>query len=148
MTPQYTDEQVLANRRKWIEFLRQPGRQKARSFLDVGHGARCCLGHGCYALGIARKRTPEGFAYGEVQDEEMAPAEFVQAVGLWDRAGSSDDGYLQILRVGADGPLVYRLTGLNDDTDWTPRQIGDYLESVVLGGDRTPFRPISLEREG
>ena len=44
------------NRKKWLDYLREPGRQKTRSKLEdyANNEARCCLGHACKVLGAVR----------------------------------------------------------------------------------------------
>jgi len=132
-----TRQEILDNRRKWIEFLKQPERKKATGFLDTGDGRRCCLGHGCYVLGVKRRKFPGGYAY-----------QYRALDGGW-RTGSS-----AVLRdlVGlktSDGDFISIngvatcLSGLNDGTDATPQEIGAYLESVIEGGKYSPFRPLT-----
>jgi hypothetical protein len=49
--------EILANRRKVINFLKQSKRIKAVGALNKGNGARCCLGHMCYVLKIPRIKS-------------------------------------------------------------------------------------------
>lgn len=97
-----TDAEILANRRKVIAFLKNPKRRKDESYLDVGHGRRCCLGHMCFALGIKRRKltdsagaSPEEalagkrYVYGKRGELYLAPQELISAVGLYDDQGRS-----------------------------------------------------------
>jgi len=139
---EYTDEQVLANRRTWIEFLKDPRRRKYKSFLDNGRGARCCLGHACFVLRIPRVIGAEGaIEYGAAGDVELAPRELVEAVGLWSESGDTQLRFT--VELGDTGAT--NLTIMNDETDMTPQQIGAYLETVIMGGPNTPFRPIGRD---
>lgn len=120
--------EILENRRKWIEFLKRPETKKYTSRLAsiTIPGARCCLGHGCEALGLQYR--PSGL---------LATEEFIEAVGLWSKDGTAKDNGNVFAIKG------YRsLASLNDHTVYTPQQIGEYLESVIMGGEDTPFKPI------
>lgn len=137
-----TREQVRANRQKWIDFLKNPMRRKAVGVLDNGFGQRCCLGHGCYALRLQREKTGSVYAYGKWMEECSAPIEFIAAVGLFACNGKSDSG------LGLGQWQEDMLVNVNDETDATPQQIGEYLQSVIEGGEDTPFRPLSEYKEG
>ena len=127
--------EVLANRQKVITFLKQPKRIKATSALDKGQGARCCLGHMCYSLGIPRKKYPSGFSY--AGHAGVAPNGLLVLVGLYSPTGST----------WTLGKLVnqscHSLAELNDQTTYSPQQIGSYLESVIEGGPNTPWKPLT-----
>jgi len=132
-----TREEVLANRKRWVEFLQKPGRKKAEGLLDMGDGGRCCLGHGCYALGIKRMPSPlsDGVFYYEGQ-ADAAPASFRKMVGLI-------GGYGEL----ADGGMA--LAEMNDKTDMTPQQIGAWIEARITGdAPDSPFLPLSNYLEG
>lgn len=144
MTTIYRDE-ILFNRKKWIKFLKDKRRKKATGILenfDV-RGARCCLGHGAFVMGIERTRHKDDdycyITYGKDNDDEMAPPELVEMVGLWTQAGSPNKGNL------FDRPHGASLAEWNDDPyeNPTPREIGEYLESVIEGGGHTPFKPLT-----
>lgn len=122
-------EDVLEARMKWVKFLQEPGRKKAEEQLDAGGGSRCCLGHGCFALGVKRVRTRSGFEYDGA--DQVAPESFIKMVGLY-----SEDGKL----MGHPGSLA----GMNDGTDMTPQQIGAWIEARITGEETdSPFRPLS-----
>lgn len=127
--------EVLANRQKVIAFLKQPKRIKATSALDKGQGARCCLGHMCYSLGIPRQKYNGGFGY--AGHAGIAPKELLSLVGLYSSTGST----------ATNGKLVnqscHSLAELNDTTTYSPQQIGAYLESVIEGGPNTPWKPLT-----
>ena len=138
----YTREQIRANRQKWASFLQEPERKKARLVLDDGNDCRCCLGHACFVLGIKRERsitmgTTGVWTYGENAHDQSAPYEAVDALGLYSSLGESRSKNI----IGDTS--VWSLTGLNDDARWSPQQIGKYLQSVIEGGEDTPFRPLS-----
>lgn len=137
--------EILANRLKWINFLKNPKRKKVEGFLDGGNGYRCCLGHGAYCLGISRQENNDIYTYGSFHEKEVAPSELIELVGLWDNQGSIKNA-LSYICLNDDVPIL-DLTSLNDNTEYSPQQIGDYLNSVIEGGEHTPFRPLSEYKE-
>lgn len=169
MTVYYRDE-IEANRLKWVKFLDDSKRKKVTGILESAEdrGARCCLGHGAYCLGLKRKvhvdKTFDGHVFGKTvyfgeegdQDSEMAPNELVEKLGLW-----ANDGDLPSARVVYDNekgrvcsimddnekwddvPSYDSLADLNDSTDATPKQIAKYLKTVIAGGENTPFKPLT-----
>lgn len=136
-TQLYTREEIYANRLKWIEFLLVPGRKKAISVLDEGNGYRCCLGHACFVLKLTRTKNVhlDGNFYYD-NEGEVAPSKLIEMVGLWDENGTSDN---RVPLIGQENNLA----SLNDETDATPKEIGEYLMTVIEGGIDTPFRPLS-----
>jgi hypothetical protein len=125
---------TIENRRKWIELLKHPDTKKAQGVLVSQHDpeARCCLGHACHALDIpfdTSRWVYEGNRY-------TTPLSVIDALGLWGSCGELNDTSARV--PGGQGSLA----GWNDDTDTTPQEIGAYLETVIMGGDDTPFRPI------
>jgi hypothetical protein len=151
-----TRDEVKANRIKWANFLLNKKRKKATGILDKGDGARCCLGHGAYCLGVSRHRLGEtyvtSFEYGDGRATYSAPSELVDLVGLWDSDGMTEGEDLVI-----DGLNFSSLASANDadrhyafetgvesrEINITPQMIGTYLLTVIEGGDDTPFRPLS-----
>lgn len=144
--------EILANRRKWIEFLKQDYIQKAQGVLNEvsktgkeEDEARCCLGHGCYALGIKRREytTYAGYyLYGLKEEGGYPPPEFVELVGLYSRTGSTQSGVP--FADNHDGHRkIDSLSRWNDNTLVMPQEIGAYLETVIEGGPDTPFKPLS-----
>lgn len=138
-----TRGEVLANRRKWIDFLKVKGRKKAIGVLDAGGGKRCCLGHGCYILDINRSKfdddeysSGDGFYY-EGQ-EDFPPESFITRVGLWEYNGGNPEGQFY-----DDEAMFETLSCLNDDAGWSPLKIAKYLETVIEGGPSTPFIQLS-----
>lgn len=128
----YTRSEILANRRKWIDFLKQPKRKKATGMLAWPGGARCCLGHACYVLDPKRDT-------GWVSDDGLPPAKIMNMLGLKTADGGANGGYLNV--PGFDEWVS--LAGLNDESKITPQQIGAYLETVIEGGPDTPFKPLT-----
>lgn len=141
----YTRSQIRANRQKWIDFLMVKGRKKATGLLDKGGGARCCLGHGCYVLGIKPERSDGGSWIYYDDASEMAPKSFVEMVGLWTQEGSTFNENSDIDVFGNKNPIKMfeSLAEVNDETNASPKKIGEYLLSVIEGGEHTPFRPLS-----
>lgn len=124
-------EDVLEARMKWVKFLQKPGRKKATGNLDDGGGERCCLGHGCFVMGIARSRcvTDGGFKYDG--EDQTAPESFIGLVGL-----HSEDGEL----TNGSSSLVL----MNDGPDMTPQEIGAWIEARITGEEPdSPFKPLS-----
>lgn len=137
-----TRGEVRANRQKWIDFLNVKGRKKAKSSLDIGDGARCCLGHACYVLGTEKVREEDG-SYTYDGRYDYAPDSVVRMLGLWDETGAIGCGD-QLLKVYKDDLQNHcSLAEINDNTSAGPNRIGKYLESVIEGGEDTPFRPLS-----
>lgn len=129
--------EVLANRRKWIDYLMDPKRKKTKGSLDDGYGHRCCLGHACVALSIKQIKLSDGYAYGEERASKVAPLELMQGVGLYDNRGVIPS---EVPIPGTD--RITSLTRLNDATEWSPQRIGEYLENHIEGGPYTPFKSI------
>lgn len=167
-----TRSQILANRQTWIDFLMKPGRKKAKGFLDIGNGNRCCLGHACIALNIKKVKEAANFdeakfSFGRQEDTQAAPKELIYLLGLHAEMGEwevpADESFWDIeednsifenyfakiskLKLSKKKIDLLRecnsLADLNDETDFTPRQIGIYLQSVIEGGKDTPFKPLS-----
>lgn len=148
----------LENRRKWIEFQKDPKRIKHTGELEsMGNPeARCCLGNACAALGLEKTTTYSSMyrrrmvEYGG--EAEFAPDEVVGALGLYHNSGTIPDG---VMYVDSEGNIFQNevvdtiscdsLVSANDETSATHYQIGAYLESVIEGGPNTPFRPLSTE---
>jgi len=138
----YTRSEIRAYRQKWIDFLMAKGRKKATGQLDAGGGARCCLGHGCYILGIKAESFGEG-GWEYDGSEGLAPASFIEMVGLWNDTGSTNFSTpIKIFKKESAHDNV-DLAGINDDTNASPLRIGRYLLSVIEGGDDTPFKPLT-----
>lgn len=138
-----TKEVVLANRQKWIDFLLNKRVRKTKGMLDDGKGGRCCLGHGCYALGVKRKcvKVPgtEGITeYSYEGETSYAPYSFQEMVGLIDQCGTFIDGPVNVY-----GFEVGTLADLNDMTKMRPWEIGVALADMIMGGKGTPFRDIN-----
>jgi hypothetical protein len=126
---------ILENRRKWIDYLKQPDTKKTQGFLvaEDNHEARCCLGHACHVLGTEydadTRHYEDSFHY--------PPDSVVEALGLWNHSGGRED------ELDLDLPSGYgSLSRWNDESNVTPQQIAAYLETVIMGGEGTPFRPI------
>ena len=134
--------QILENRKTWIKKLKDPNSKKATERLeDLRVEGLCCLGHGCVALGLKRELLRDNSCvvlYGEEEEDMCAPSTFVKMVGLWNCVGAAVYGDL-VFR----GLKFHSLADINDSTDATPQEIGRYLESVIEGGDDSPFKPLS-----
>lgn len=149
--------EVLENRRKWIEYLRAPGRKKFDGgwLADPEDGeSRCCLGHACVVLGIPGEYVETIGLWRFNSGAATAPYEVNKLLGLHSsNGGLKFGGFGSLDRFAVENGFTYTkpqykgqlnsLASLNDATDITPAAIGDYLESVIEGGDETPFRALS-----
>lgn len=142
--------EILENRKKVIEFLKQPERLKyAGALVDSrNHEARCCLGHMCESLiPETKERKPSDFKEDILciyyQGEKVyAPPLLVKKLGLHDEAGRVLTTNASILDTHHSS-----LARVNDNTPITPQEIGAYLESVLEGGDDTPWKSLSEYEE-
>jgi hypothetical protein len=143
MEPTYTNDQIMANRRRWIDYLKNPDTKKAQGWLDLGNGERCCLGHGCFVLGIVSEKNEKTKPHHIEYDGEdcFPPASFVEMVGLYGNDGEfvEPDDFSAREGFSFGEHTFYGLANLNDDSEITPQEIGEYLESVIEGGENTPF---------
>lgn len=151
-----TFEDVLKNRRIWIDFLKAPEQTKAFSMLESANGGRCCLGHACYILGERRivkedRNGNLGISFGVPSNKTLATDRVMRMLGLRSRSGRwpytmnihREDGELLVNEVHCDdSAMPYNsLAALNDciNLDATPQEIGAYLETVIEGGTGSPF---------
>ena len=120
--------EILENRKKWVEKLLDPASLKHEGCLQhpTESNKCCCLGWVCVALEAEFEKTG---AYLPEEQREM--------LGMWYSRGTSNNfSHLGEWK-------YYSLAAVNDHTDATPRDIGRYLESVIEGGEHTPFIPLS-----
>ena len=142
-----TDSEILANRRKVIDYLKQPGLRKAKGELRNSVGGRCCLGHMCDAFGLEGVKSPAGiWTY---KDERYGlPAELIEALGMHDEAGRFRDAkseYGYIAYFGYENNQFDSLANLNDDSTITPGKIGEFLETMIDGDSRnSPWKRINV----
>lgn len=135
----YTRQEILENRQTVIKFLKGKGRKKAWGYLDTGNGERCCLGHMCYALKIPKTFAENSELWVYDGSDDYAPLSMMNKVGLYDSIGRTGSG----ARLTKEMEFYNSLSTLNDESDWTTQQIGAYLETVIEGGDDTPWKPLS-----
>lgn len=154
-----TRKQILENRQKWIDHLLKPETKRYSGWLENPKNPeeRCCLGHGCYVLGLERVVLPPtpysttslhvgtvlGYLAGIEQRsitycgaDKLAPKEFVKLVGLKHPSGWVEDD----LQIDAG---VYHSLAIANDSGTSPQKIGEYLQSVIEGGYNTPFHPLT-----
>jgi len=134
-------EDIRANRQKWIDYLLLPTTKAARGVLARGpndNSRRCCLGHGCHVLGFKvfdAKSERAGYGYKTNSDAAIgyAPAEMVEAMGMYDSAG--------VFR-GMLFETTYSesLVDMNDSEKRSPQEIGEFLARNINGGG--PFKPL------
>lgn len=138
-----TKNEVRANRQAWIDHLLKPDTKKHTGELEshINSKARCCLGHACHAL-IPDERGTGVYSdtvnyLGESYD---LPGELVVKIGMYSSYG--DSGSCEAFTMPGH-PDLRNLTAANDHTSATPQDIGAYLQTVIEGGENTPFKPLS-----
>lgn len=146
----YTRSEIREYRQKWIDVLIDPETKKADGTLDRGNGARCCLGHACFALGIESRKKPglitppidEYFQYRDGKDWESYYLPYVptEMLGMWTHTGAT--AQRKPFPIG-EYEEQKALADYNDMTKITPQEIGQYLLTVIEGGEDTPFRPLT-----
>lgn len=142
-----TNQEIYQNRLKWIKFLLKPDTKKFKGVLeDINNpDYRCCLGHACHVFNLEKTIiNAESFGKQILYENFVAvlPYSLVEKLHMWGDSGEAKNfdnkGTLKDLD-------VYSLVTLNDSTDYTPQQIGEYLMKVIMGGDGTPFKPIKKD---
>ena len=129
-------QEILENRKKWVEFLKSPEIKKTTGMLENIDQSRCCLGHGCYALGIEREVTNGVIFYEE--EDIFAPEVFIEKVGLRGVEGKLKNPYNTEKRDD-----INSLVELNDETSYSPQQIGEFIEQNITGEEEnSPFKPL------
>jgi len=152
MKSDFTDVEMYEARKQAIEYLKRPGLKKAKGRLAVGDG-RCCLGHICEAFGLKAVSDRAGddlvFQIGNAYYHTKLPDAIADKLGFWGTEGGAKKEKLAL--DGSINSLMKRhpwadraLTTINDFTDAQPADIGNYLESVILGGPDTPWRRITI----
>lgn len=139
-----TDQEIYDNRMKWIEYLKRPETKKHSGELEDfdDNESRCCLGHACHIF------SPET-RYVSGDEVKYGSSAKVPDLGICGMLGLHDDcgsvrSEIPIDTISNHNELT-ALTELNDGTEATPQEIGAYLESVIMGGDDTPFKKIDVE---
>jgi hypothetical protein len=143
----YSPADILAARRKWIDFLKLPTTKKAQGELvdSADLDARCCLGHACHVLGATADHDRYLNEDGE-RHYHYPPREIVDQLGLWNNAGGGetfDGGQHKPSLSNGQVSLAY----WNDRADEpvTQAEIGEWLETVIMGGPETPFKEITID---
>ena len=138
----YTYEEVVANRRKWIDYLKSPEPVKTIGCLDVGGNRRCCLGHGCHILGLPSTeaistkgetvsrnggivRSYRGSEYEGTSHTHVPPRKFIEMVGIRSATGTFRGVDLNKAEPSNE---VVSLASLNDKTELTSQEIGQFIE--------------------
>lgn len=127
--------EIKANREKWVTFLQEPERKKAKGVLARGNTEhRCCLGHACQVLDPERKTGWDSYL-------ALPPQAIVNMLGLQQADGAIIFGVQTSPAPSWDYSLsTPYLTALNDDTAMRPQEIGKMLASMIEGGPGTPFK--------
>jgi hypothetical protein len=155
MKTDYTDDEILANRKKIIAYLRKPGLHKAQGVLRGRGRARCCLGHMCDVMGVASVFDDVNEQWKYEGDAYSLPDSIKDALGMF-----SHSGHFKVVK---EYPDYFRLddanhwfrknpysslVALNDDSNIRPSEIADILEPMILGGSQTPWRRIFADGKG
>lgn len=133
--------EIKENRQKVIDQLKDPSSQKETGKLESLQDSnyRCCLGHACHALNIIRSQTECCVCYGEKEHDATAPEELVDLVGFYSCCGGFKSYSSHTFKKYKFSDLM----ALNDVTSISPQEIGEYLESVIEGGEDTPWKSLS-----
>lgn len=122
-----TQRKVYEARFTAFQYLMKPERVKHRGRMakSLESEARCCLGHMCVALNVE-------FVHYDAYSHTLS-----KIIGMHKFTGGSL----------SEKPLIKgkgytNLTGLNDYSPMTPQEIGQYLMSVIWGGEDTPLKPL------
>ena len=148
-----TRSEVLANRERWIAYLREPGRKKTKGRLidKDDFEARCCIGHACVILEIPYETKSIGLGPAERNEYEFAgqqyyaPTVLIEKLGLNDRSGIFDfdnplfGSWCEKVNLGTSDAS---LANINDHTNIQPGQIADLIELFIEGGNGTPFKAL------
>lgn len=134
--------EILKNRQTWINRLLDPKSKKGIHKLKNGDSF-CCLGHGCDVLlgdsGVWD--LTDTFIIHDHEYKDLPPDIFCNMVGMWDDQGGSYSSN------NLEGYRFDNLVDVNDVTNASPQEIGEYLKSVINGGYHTPFKPLNMYEE-
>ena len=137
----YSDKEIFENRKKVIGYLKQPHLKKTvKRLANINTDGRCCLGHMCDALNVVYTDINGRRYYGLRKNDLVAPAELVEKIGLNGVTGPTFTGMIEI----GTRYSFYSLSSLNDNSTISTQSIGKYLESVIMGGENTPWREIKV----
>ena len=137
-----SDETILANRKKVIEYLKNPKLKKAKGVLKNSGGGRCCLGHMCDALGMIPEKKGMWWYY--EKDKFSLPESMQRALGMYTPAGEfRTENVIQFYYKDEKYGSHSCLANLNDESTIKPAEIASILETMITGGDGTPWRKIT-----
>ncbi len=138
-----SDAEILANRKKVVEYLQKPSLRKAKGALREVGGGRCCLGHMCDILEIPStfNQSAKEYYYGVERSYGFAPQELMAMVGLHGNDGefyeTTSYEFQKFDRAGS-------LAQFNDEFRVSPQRIGKILSTMLEGGPGTPWKKITL----
>jgi len=140
---EYTDDEILHNRRVVVQYLQRPELKKAVGRLGkVSTGGRCCLCHICDAVGVVATE----FKYTNIYEGEIynLPDSVKTALGMYSVKGTFCDlgKFVGLVSVPRVQKPVYSLIELNDTTRISTQSIGKFLETNIMGGSYTPWKEI------
>ena len=153
------------DRRRWLAFLREDGRQKTNDLLESYDNpeARTCLGHACKALGATREEQPDSYVSGggdtiivtydgayaalprtiaDRLDLDLNGA-FVEAVAI-DEARVTEN-YFSANEEGQ--ALIPSLAEINDSTDMNLWEIAEVIEEQWRFGNIQPLQSPASDSE-
>lgn len=132
-------EEVQENRKKWLEFLREPGRKKAQGALEYHYDpdARCCLGHAGHLFVPDTRKLDGDYVFydgrGNTAGRRIQRALFITHAGEFresvvvDRSRGIESD--EEVTLNDDGNvLIGSCATLNDATDLTMAEIADIIE--------------------
>jgi hypothetical protein len=129
----HSNDEIMANRRKVIDYLKNPKLIKAKGVLRNAVGGRCCLGHMCDALGVEAEKVRNQWWYNG--EAFRLPVSVRLALGMTDSSGSAAMGDCFSWK----DEKWSSLATLNDETTIKPFEIAAMLETMIDGGPGTPF---------
>ena len=139
-----TDAQILTNRKTVIEYLKNPKLKKAIGVLKNSVGGRCCLGHMCDVLGLVPVKLGSGEWLYE-KDKFSLPESIQHALGMYTPAGEfRTENVIQFYYRDEKYGSHSCLANLNDESTIKPAEIASILETMITGGDGTPWRKVEV----
>ena len=126
----HNDPEIHRFRKKWLDFLRQPGRKKAKEVLEQysDNEARCCLGHACHYFGVDRVVKHEVHSVLYCNNGSCLPDSL-----QWDLDMTEGGDFWEAIDVGDE--IIADCIGLNDETDLSMSEIADIIEQQMIAGN-------------
>ena len=132
----------------WLKVMRDPKSGKALKKLENPENRhdRCCLGHLCHAMQAKSKVANFGSMHSSDGGRDCVFYDFNDHRWTHDVLPNELAKELDITFTGSfntpidiDGCEVSSMASLNDDTDLTPAEIANVIESQFKAGNVTPY---------